>query len=159
MYRVGFGYDVHRLAEGKDLTLGGVVIPHHKGGLGHSDADGVVHALCDALLGALALGDIGKHFPDTDPQYKGINSLLLLEHVMKLVREKGYELQNADTTLAMQKPKVAPYIPAMRTALSNAMNVEMERVSVKATTTEKMGFEGTEEGFSAYAVVMLVKAS
>lgn len=159
MYRVGFGYDVHRLAEGKDLTLGGVVIPHHKGGQGHSDADGVVHALCDALLGALALGDIGKHFPDTDPQYKGINSLLLLEHVMKLVREKGYELQNADTTLALQKPKVAPYIQAMRTELAKAMNVAVEKVSVKATTTETMGFEGTEEGFSAYAVVMLVKAS
>ena len=118
-----------------------------------------MHALCDALLGALALGDIGMHFPDTEPQYKGINSLLLLEHVMRLVRENGYELQNADTTLALQKPKVAPHIPLMRQKLSQTMKVAVEKVSVKATTTETMGFEGSEEGFSAYAVVMLVKAS
>lgn len=158
MYRIGFGYDVHRLVEGKDLTLGGVLIPHNKGGLGHSDADGLAHALCDALLGALCLGDIGKHFPDTDPQYKNINSLILLKHVMKLIREKGYELQNADTTLALEKPKVAPYIEDMRNAMAETMDVDVNLVSVKATTTEKMGFEGTGDGFSAYAVVMLRKA-
>lgn len=158
MYRIGFGYDVHRLVEGKDLTLGGVLIPHNKGGLGHSDADGLVHALCDALLGALCLGDIGKHFPDTDPQYKNINSLILLKHVMKLIREKGYELQNADTTLALEKPKVAPYIEDMRNAMAETMDVDVNLVSVKATTTEKMGFVGMGDGFSAYAVVMLRKA-
>lgn len=157
MYRIGFGYDVHRLEEGLDLTLGGVLIPHNKGGLGHSDADGLVHAICDALLGALSLGDIGKHFPDTDPQYKGIDSLILLKHVMTLIREKGYELQNADTTLALQKPKVAPYIEKMRTAMADTMDVDVDLVSVKATTTEKMGFEGREDGFSAYAIVMLRK--
>lgn len=158
MYRIGFGYDVHRLEEGLDLTLGGVLIPHSKGGLGHSDADGLVHALCDALLGALSLGDIGKHFPDTDPQYKGIDSLILLKHVIMLIREKGYELQNADTTLALQKPKVATYIEEMRKAMADAMNVDVDLVSVKATTTEKMSFEGREEGFSAYAIVMLRKS-
>ncbi len=158
MYRIGFGYDVHRLVEGRSLTLGGVLIPHNKGGQGHSDADGLVHALCDALLGALSLGDIGKHFPDTDADYKGINSLILLRHVMKLIREKGYELQNADTTLALQRPKVAPYIYEMRNAIARAMGVEMDLVSVKATTTENMGFQGREEGFSAYAVVMLRRA-
>ncbi|PID94814.1 MAG: 2-C-methyl-D-erythritol 2,4-cyclodiphosphate synthase [Bacteroidetes bacterium] len=157
MFRIGFGYDVHRLEEGRDLILGGVRIPYEKGGLGHSDADGLVHALCDALLGALSLGDIGNHFPDTDPRYKGVNSLLLLEQVMQQIREKGYALQNADMTLALQKPKVAPYIEKMRMVLSKTMGVELQQVSVKATTTEKMGFEGRGEGFSAYAVVMLQK--
>lgn len=157
MFRIGFGYDVHRLVEGRSLTLGGVLVPHHKGGLGHSDADGLVHALCDALLGALSLGDIGKHFPDTDPEYKGIDSLILLKHVMTLIREKGYELQNADTTLAIQKPKIAPFIDAMREAIAKAMGVDKDLISVKATTTEEMSFEGREEGFSAYAVVMLRK--
>ncbi|NCD40688.1 MAG: 2-C-methyl-D-erythritol 2,4-cyclodiphosphate synthase [Bacteroidia bacterium] len=157
MVRIGFGYDVHRLEEGLPLTLGGVLIPGRKGGVGHSDADGLVHALCDALLGALALGDIGLHFPDTDQQYKGINSLLLLEKVMSLVREKGYEVGNADLTLALQHPKVAPFISSMRASLSSAMRITPEQISVKATTTEGLGLEGREEGFSAYAVVLLYK--
>lgn len=158
MFRIGFGYDVHRLVEGRNLTLGGVVVPWHKGGLGHSDADGLVHALCDALLGALSLGDIGKLFPDTDPKYKNINSLILLKEVMGIVREKGFLLSNADTTVAMQKPRLAPYILEMRKKISETLEVDVSQVSVKATTTEEMGFEGAGDGFSAYAVVLLTKA-
>jgi len=153
--RIGFGYDVHRFAEGRDLWLGGVKIPHNKGLLGHSDADVLIHAICDALLGAAALGDIGKHFPDTDPAYKGIDSKILLSETAKLLNTAGYKILNIDSTIALQSPKIAPYIEPMRITLSKLLQLETGQVSVKATTTEKLGFEGREEGVSAYAVVLL----
>jgi len=153
--RIGFGYDVHRFAEGRELWLGGIKIAHHKGLLGHSDADVVIHAICDALLGAAALGDIGKHFPDTDPKYKGIDSKILLAKTRDLLSEAGFTIQNIDTTIAIQVPKIAPYIELMRVTLSGLLNLDPGQVSVKATTTEKLGFEGREEGVSAYAVVLL----
>ena len=153
--RIGHGYDVHRLVEGRDLILCGVNVPHTLGLLGHSDADVALHALMDAMLGAAALGDIGRHFPDSDPQYKGISSMLLLKHVMKLTVENGYRVENADVTIVAQKPKLRPYIDQMRQRLADAIGVEVERISVKATTTEKMGFEGEERGISAHAVCLL----
>ncbi len=153
--RIGFGYDVHRFAEGRDLWLGGIKIPHLRGLMGHSDADVVIHAICDALLGAAALGDIGKHFPDTDPKYKGIDSKILLKETGKLIAEAGFTIRNIDATIALQLPKIAPYIEQMRTTLSRLLNLEPGQVSVKATTTEKLGFEGREEGVSAYAVVLI----
>lgn len=157
MFRIGQGYDVHRLVENRDLWLCGVLVPHSLGLLGHSDADVAIHALCDALLGALALGDIGKHFPDSDPLYKGIDSKILLGHVMDLVRGHGYKLGNADITIMAQKPKLASFIPEMRRTLACVMNTDLENVSVKATTTERLGFEGREEGISATAVCLLQK--
>ncbi len=153
--RIGQGYDVHAFAEGRDLYLCGEKVEYEKGLLGHSDADVALHALCDALLGAAALGDIGKHFPDTDPKYKGISSVVLLKHVCGLVREKGYEIENADITIIAQKPKLLPYIPAMRKNTAEAMGVLEDAVNVKATTTEKLGFEGRGEGISSMAVVLL----
>ena len=153
--RIGFGYDVHRFASGRDLWLGGIKIPHTKGLLGHSDADVVIHAICDALLGAATLGDIGTHFPDTDPKYKGIDSKILLAETSNLVAEKGYTIQNIDATIAIQVPKIAPYIETIRSTLSDLLNIGKGQISVKATTTEKLGFEGREEGISAYAVVLL----
>lgn len=153
--RIGFGYDVHRFAEGRDLWLGGIKIPHTKGLLGHSDADVVIHAICDALLGAVSLGDIGTHFPDTDPKYKGIDSKILLAETRNLLAAKGYTIQNIDTTIAIQVPKIAPYIEMMRKTLSDLLGIGMDQISVKATTTERLGFEGREEGVSAYAVVLL----
>jgi 2-C-methyl-D-erythritol 2,4-cyclodiphosphate synthase len=153
--RIGFGYDVHRFAEDRDLWLGGIKIPYTKGLLGHSDADVVIHAICDALLGAAALGDIGTHFPDTDPKYKGIDSKSLLTETWRLVAAKGFTIQNIDTTIAIQVPKIAPYIETMRKALSDILSVNMNQISIKATTTERLGFEGREEGVSAYAVVLL----
>lgn len=153
--RIGFGYDVHRFAEGRDLWLGGIKIPHTRGLLGHSDADVLIHALCDALLGAAALGDIGKHFPDTDPEYKNIDSKILLQKTSELIALAGYTIQNIDTTIALQEPKVSPYIELMRSTLSRLLNINQNQVSVKATTTERLGFEGREEGISAYAVVLL----
>lgn len=153
--RIGQGYDVHAFAEGRDLYLCGEKVEYEKGLLGHSDADVALHALCDALLGAAALGDIGKHFPDTDPKYKGISSVILLKHVCSLIREKGYEIENADITIIAQKPKLLPYIPAMRKNTAEAMNVPCDAVNVKATTTEKLGFEGRGEGISSMAVVLL----
>jgi 2-C-methyl-D-erythritol 2,4-cyclodiphosphate synthase len=153
--RIGFGYDVHRFAEDRDLWLGGIKIPHTKGLLGHSDADVVIHAICDALLGATALGDIGAHFPDTDPKYKGIDSKILLAETNKLIIAKGFIIQNIDITIAIQVPKIAPYIEMMRSTLSHLLNLDPGRISVKATTTERLGFEGREEGVSAYAVVLL----
>jgi len=153
--RIGFGYDVHRFAEGRDFWLGGIKIPHHKGLLGHSDADVVIHAICDALLGAAALGDIGTHFPDTDPKYKGIDSKILLTETKKLIAAKGFTIQNIDATIAIQVPKIATYIEMMRSILSNLLNLDPGQISVKATTTERLGFEGREEGVSAYAVVLL----
>jgi len=153
--RIGQGYDVHALVEGRDLFLCGEKIEYEKGLLGHSDADVALHALSDALLGAAALGDIGKHFPDTDPKYKGISSVILLKHVCKLVREQGFEIENADVTIIAQKPKLLPYIPKMRENTAEAMGVDIGQVNIKATTTEKLGFEGRGEGISSMAVVLL----
>ncbi|MFZ4707638.1 MAG: 2-C-methyl-D-erythritol 2,4-cyclodiphosphate synthase [Bacteroidales bacterium] len=153
--RIGFGYDVHRFAEGRELWLGGIKIQHTIGLLGHSDADVVIHAICDALLGAASLGDIGTHFPDTDPKYKGIDSKILLTETRNLLAAKGYTIQNIDTTIAIQVPKIAPYIGMMRKTLSDLLGIGMDQISVKATTTERLGFEGREEGVSAYAVVLL----
>ena len=155
MFRVGIGYDVHQLREGLPLTLGGVRIEHSKGLVGHSDADVLIHAICDALLGAAALGDIGKHFPDADPKYKGIDSRLLLKETVRLISEKDYSVGNVDSILCMQKPKVAPYIEQMRQNLAETIGIDIDRVSVKATTTEHLGFEGREEGISAQAVTIL----
>lgn len=154
--RVGFGYDVHKLVEDRKLILGGVEIPYEKGLLGHSDADVVTHALMDALLGAAALGDIGKHFPDTDPEYKGANSIKLLEYVVKLLEDKGYNINNVDCTIIAQKPKLAPYIESIREIYAKAMGIETDCVNVKATTTEKLGFEGRGEGISACAVCTII---
>jgi 2-C-methyl-D-erythritol 2,4-cyclodiphosphate synthase len=155
--RIGHGYDVHRLVEGRKFILGGEEIPHELGLLGHSDADVLLHAIADSLLGALALGDIGKHFPDTDPAYKGISSLLLLEYVGALVKEKGYKVENIDSTVCCQKPKLAPHIENMRKNIALALNIDVDSVSVKATTEEKLGFTGREEGVSATAVCLLSK--
>lgn len=156
-FRIGNGYDVHALAEGESLILGGISIEHTKGTVAHSDGDVAIHALCDALLGALALGDIGKHFPDSSTEFKGIDSTILLERVMELIRNQGYELSNADITIAMQKPKLAPFIPLMRERIAQVMNVETSAISVKATTTEKLGFVGREEGVEVYASVLVYK--
>lgn len=149
------GFDVHRLVEGRELWLGGVNIPCERGLLGHSDADVAIHALCDALLGAAALRDIGYHFPDTDPQYKGIDSRLLLRHVIKLLDEKGYRLGNCDITICAERPKLNPYIPAMQQQLAECMGCEPDQVSIKATTTEKLGYTGRGEGIAAYAVALI----
>ena len=153
--RVGMGYDVHKLVEGRDLILGGVKIPHTLGLLGHSDADVLLHAIMDALLGAAALGDIGKHFPDTDPQYKGISSIKLLEHVTKLIEEKGYIVENIDATIIAQKPKMAPHIPQMRANMAKAMGINESQLNIKATTEEKLGFTGREEGIASQAICLL----
>ena len=153
--RIGNGYDVHALAEGLPLWLGGVKIESETGCVAHSDGDVAIHALCDAILGALALGDIGKHFPDTSSEFKGIDSKILLARVMELIRAEGWEVGNADITIAMQKPKLAPYIVPMRECLSEIMGVSVGQVSVKATTTEKLGFVGRCEGCEVYAVVLL----
>lgn len=155
--RTGIGFDVHQLKEGLPLWLGGIKIEHTKGLVGHSDADVLIHAICDALLGAAALGDIGKHFPDTDPKYKGIDSKILLAETCKLLRANGYEISNVDSILCLQKPKIAPFIPKMRETLAQVMGIEIDQVSIKATTTEHLGFEGREEGVSAYANVLITK--
>lgn len=153
--RIGFGYDVHRLEDGIPFWLGGVEVVHEKGAVGHSDADVLIHAICDALLGAAALGDIGTHFPDTDPSYKGIESTLLMEQTMTLLRKHGYEIGNIDTTICLQQPKIKSYIPQMRRHLAIHLGVEEEVISVKATTEEKLGFTGREEGVAAYAVALV----
>lgn len=155
--RVGMGYDVHRLVEGRDLWLGGVRIEHTAGLLGHSDADVLIHALCDALLGAANMRDIGYHFPDTAGEYAGIDSKILLRKVVALLAEKGYHIGNADMTICAERPKLNPHIPAMKEALSACMGIDVEDISIKATTTEKLGFTGREEGISAYAVVLIEK--
>ena len=155
--RIGHGYDVHRLAENRDLYLCGEKIDYSMGLLGHSDADAPLHALCDALLGAAAMGDIGKHFPDNDESYKGISSLVLLERVIWLLKEKNYYCMNCDITIVCQKPKLAPYINSMRRNIAKAMNIDIDSVSVKATTTEGLGFEGTGEGISSSVVVLIDK--
>ncbi len=155
--RVGMGYDVHRLVEGRDLWLGGVRIPHTAGLLGHSDADVLIHALCDALLGAANMRDIGYHFPDTAGEYAGIDSKILLRKVVELLHEKGYRIGNADMTICAERPKLNPHIPSMKETLAACMDVEIDDISIKATTTEKLGFTGREEGISAYAVVLIEK--
>lgn len=153
--RIGLGYDVHQLVEGRELWLGGVRVPHTHGLLGHSDADVLLHAICDALLGAAALGDIGKHFPDTDPQYKGIDSKVLLRHCGELLRSEGYRIENIDSIVVAQRPKIAPFIPQMRQTIADCLGLELGQVSVKATTTEHLGFEGRQEGISAQAAVLI----
>ena len=153
--RIGHGYDVHKLVEGRDLILGGVKIDHRLGLLGHSDADVLLHAVSDALLGAAGLGDIGRHFPDTDPQYKGADSRVLLRHVVGLVKENGYRISNVDVTMIAQKPKLKDHIPQMRANIASDLGIEENRVNVKATTEEKLGFTGREEGLSCHAVCLL----
>ena len=153
--RVGFGFDVHRLDEGQPFFLGGIKIPHSKGAVGHSDADVLIHTICDAILGAADLRDIGFHFPDSDGKYKGIDSKILLKDVMALVRKEGYELSNVDATIALQVPKVNPYVPEMKSVLAQTMGVKQDQISIKATTTEKLSFVGREEGVSAYAVALI----
>ena len=153
--RVGMGYDVHRLTKDRDLILGGVKIPWEKGLLGHSDADVLIHAIMDALLGAAALGDIGRHFPDTDPAYKGISSIRLLKHVAALLSEKGYGIGNIDAVIIAQKPKMAPHIPQMKENIAKALEIDMDCLNIKATTEEKLGFTGREEGIASEAVCLL----
>jgi 2-C-methyl-D-erythritol 2,4-cyclodiphosphate synthase len=157
-YRIGQGYDVHCWAHGRALVLGGVEIPYEKGLMGHSDADVLLHSICDAILGAMALGDIGKHFPDTDPAYKGISSLVLLEKVAGMLKEAGWEVNNLDVTVVAQRPKLAPYIPLMRERIAGVLGVDVGRVSVKATTSEGLGFVGREEGVAAQAVALLERS-
>lgn len=156
--RVGFGFDVHRLVEGRELWLGGIRIDHTMGLLGHSDADVLIHALCDALLGAANLRDIGYHFPDTAGEYAGIDSKILLRKTVELIQDKGYTLGNADITVCAERPKLNPHIPAMQQTLADCMGIDPDDISIKATTTEQLGFTGREEGISAYAVVLLEKA-
>ncbi|OFY87813.1 MAG: 2-C-methyl-D-erythritol 2,4-cyclodiphosphate synthase [Bacteroidetes bacterium RIFCSPLOWO2_12_FULL_31_6] len=155
--KVGFGFDVHQLKEGEDFWLGGIKIPHTKGAVGHSDADVLIHTICDALLGAANLRDIGFHFPPTDNKYKGIDSKIFLKDVVKLVADKGFQVGNIDATIALERPKVNPHIPAMKKVLAQILQVDEDDVSIKATTTERLGFEGREEGVSAYAVVLIEK--
>lgn len=155
--RIGYGFDIHQLTEGRKLILGGVEIPFEKGLLGHSDADVLLHAITDALLGALALGDIGKHFPDTDPEFKDADSRKLLRHCYKLISDKGYVLSNLDATVVAQRPKLIDFIPEIRSTIAKDLNVDIDQVSVKATTSEKLGFVGREEGISATAVVLIQK--
>ena len=156
-FRTGFGFDVHQLVKGREFWLGGIKIPYFKGGLGHSDADVLIHVICDALLGAANLGDIGKHFPDNSAEFKDIDSKILLQNVMILVRDKGYEIGNIDTTVCLQSPKLSQYIIDMKIVLSKCMNIDVDCISIKATTTEKLGYVGREEGVSAYANVLINK--
>jgi 2-C-methyl-D-erythritol 2,4-cyclodiphosphate synthase len=156
-FRIGSGVDFHQLAEGRELWIGGVKVPHHKGAVGHSDADVLLHAICDAMLGALALGDIGKHFPDTDPAYKGIDSKILLEKTATIIKQNGYKVANLDTTLCLEQPKIKPYADEMKKVIARILGVTIHDVSIKATTTEKMGFAGREEGLMAFATVLLQK--
>lgn len=155
--KVGYGYDVHQLQEGYDFWLGGIKVDHEKGAVGHSDADVLIHVICDALLGAANMRDIGYHFSDTDPKFKGIDSKILLKEVTKLISEKGYSISNIDSTVCLQKPKLKNYIEPMKECLANIMSIDKEDVSIKATTTEKLGFVGKEEGVSAHAVVLIYK--
>lgn len=155
--RVGLGYDVHQLKNGLPFTIGGIQVPHSKGSLGHSDGDVLIHAICDALLGAANMNDIGYHFPDTDQAYKGIDSKILLKETIKLIKTKNYEIGNIDSTISLQQPKLKNYIPTMKQELAKTCQIDIENISVKATTTEKLGFEGREEGVSAHAVVLIYK--
>lgn len=155
--RVGFGFDVHQLQEGLDLFVGGVQIPHNKGALGHSDADALIHAICDALLGAAGLKDIGYYFPDTSAEFKGIDSKILLQRVVGLIKEKGYAVGNVDASLVLERPKIKAHIDAMREVIASILQVDIDDVSIKATTNEKMGYVGREEGIAAYAVCLIQK--
>jgi 2-C-methyl-D-erythritol 2,4-cyclodiphosphate synthase len=155
VYRIGFGVDFHQLAEGREFMIGGVHIPHNKGAIGHSDADVLLHAICDALLGAACLGDIGVHFPDTDPKYKNIDSKILLKETIHLIRKESFQLVNIDSTLCLQEPKIKPYIQQMQTAIADIIGTSEKNISIKATTTEQMGFVGRNEGVVAYATVLL----
>ncbi|WP_439181529.1 2-C-methyl-D-erythritol 2,4-cyclodiphosphate synthase [Carboxylicivirga taeanensis] len=155
--RVGFGYDVHKLGEGEELWIGGIKVEHHKGSIGHSDGDVLIHAICDALLGAANRRDIGFHFPDTDPALKGVDSKILLDKTMQLLRNEGYELGNIDSTIALEQPKLKHLIPQMQQVLAKVLAVEVGDVAIKATTTEKLGFVGTQEGIAAYATVLIEK--
>lgn len=157
MLRIGNGYDVHKLVEGRKLILGGIEIPHAKGVLGHSDGDVLIHAIMDAMLGALALGDIGQHFPDTDMKYENIDSTILLTRVKELIAERGYKIINLDSIIVLQRPKVKPYIEAMRKRVAEVLEIDIEQVSIKATTEEKLGFTGDESGVKSYCVVLLEK--
>jgi 2-C-methyl-D-erythritol 2,4-cyclodiphosphate synthase len=157
--RIGFGTDFHQLVSGRDLWIGGVKVPHHKGALGHSDADVLLHAICDAMLGALGLGDIGFHFPDTSNEFKDIDSKILLRRSFELIVKEGYRIINIDSTLCLEMPKIKPYVPQMREVISAILGLSPNDVSIKATTTEKMGFVGREEGLVAYAVILLEKTS
>jgi 2-C-methyl-D-erythritol 2,4-cyclodiphosphate synthase len=156
-FRIGFGIDFHQMVEERDLWIGGVKIPHHKGAKGHSDADVLLHAICDAMLGALSLGDIGVHFPDTDAAYKNIDSKILLQRTFELISAKGYRVVNLDSSLCLEAPKIKPYVNSMQETIASILKVDVSDVSVKATTTEKMGFVGREEGLVAYATVLLEK--
>ena len=156
-YRIGSGVDYHKLAEGRELWIGGVKIPHHKGAVGHSDADVLLHAICDALLGAACLGDIGKHFPDTDTAFKNIDSKILLQKTVALIKAEGYSIVNIDTTLCLQAPKIKSYVEQMQQVIANITAIAINDISIKATTTEQMGFVGREEGLMAYATVLLQK--
>jgi 2-C-methyl-D-erythritol 2,4-cyclodiphosphate synthase len=156
-YRIGSGVDFHQLVEGRDLWIGGVKIPHTKGALGHSDADVLLHAICDAMLGALALGDIGVHFPDTDDKFKNIDSKILLLNCFNIINTKGYKVVNIDSTLCLEMPKIKPYVADMQQTIASILHITVNDVSIKATTTEKMGFAGREEGLFAYATVLLAK--
>ena len=155
-FRVGFGYDVHQLSPGRKLIVGGVIIPHTKGAKGHSDADVLLHAIADALLGAAALGDIGTHFPDADTRFKNMDSKVIVERVVALLKEKNYAIENVDTTVVLQQPKLSPYIPRMRKQIAAVLEIDVSDVSVKASTTEHLGFIGREDGIAAYAVAMVV---
>ncbi len=155
--RIGQGYDVHRLEAGGKFWLGGIEVPHSRGAVGHSDADVLIHVICDALLGASGLGDIGFHFPDTDPSYKGIDSKILLKKVVEMVKESGYQIGNVDATVVLQSPKISSYIPEMVRCLAGVMELEPPQISIKATTTEKLGFEGQEQGVAAFAVSLIYK--
>ena len=157
MYRIGQGFDIHKLVEGRKLILGGIEIPFEKGLLGHSDADCLIHAIIDSIFGALALGDIGSHFPDTDMKYKGADSIELLKEVMKILSQKGYTVSNIDATVIAQKPKLKPYIEDMRKCIANAMNTDIDNISIKATTEEKLGFTGRLEGISAHCVALTMR--
>lgn len=157
-FRVGFGFDVHRLENGLPFTLGGIVIPNERGMVAHSDGDVLLHAICDALLGATNLGDIGKHFPDTSDAFKGISSLVLLQKTYDLIKEKGFKISNIDSTIVAEKPKIAPYIQNMQIKIAESINISVDQVSIKATTNEKMGFIGRQEGIAAYAVVLIEKS-
>jgi len=155
--RVGFGYDVHKLGEKEELWLGGIHVPHTKGSIGHSDGDVLIHAICDALLGAANLRDIGYHFPDNDPSLKGIDSKILLAKTIDIIRDRGFEISNIDSTIALQQPKVKDLIPVMQETLANVLKIEIEDIAIKATTTEKLGFVGKQEGIAAYATVLIAK--
>ena len=158
-YRIGFGHDVHQLSQGRKLVLGGILIPSEKGSVAHSDGDVLIHAICDAILGAASLGDIGTHFPDTSSEYKDIDSKLLLDRVLKLMVKEGYDIVNIDSTISLQKPKLKDYIPSMQESLSSVLKIAPNTISIKATTTEHLGFVGREEGISAQAVVLICKKS